>query len=228
MNNLALMSALAFEPRKAFEEIAQRPRFWFPLLLVLVCTAGLTMWYYAVVDVQWFMDQSLRSGPLAGRLTAEQIEETLARSSRSALMVQTVIVLPIFVVLFRLLEATYYLLVAKITNLPRGFRQWLALACWTSLPGVLAIVPAALVLTGASNAQLPQEELQPLSLNALFFHREVGERGYTILTYVGLLGLAGVFLAVLGVKQWSGRSWLYSTLFAALPVLLLVAFYAFT
>jgi hypothetical protein len=222
------MSALAFEPRKAFEEIAQRPRFLFPLLLVLVCTAGLTMWYYAVVDVQWFMDQSLRSGPLAGRLTAEQIEQTLQRSSRSALMVQTAIVLPIFVVLFRLLEATYYLLVAKITNVPRGFRQWFALACWTSLPGVLAIVPAALVLTGASNAQLPQEELQPLSLNSLFFHREVGERGYTILTYVSLLGLAGVFLTALGVKHWSGRSWLYSVLFAALPVLLLVAFYAFT
>jgi len=228
MNNLALASALVFEPRKAFDEIAQRPRFWFPLVLVAICTAGLTMWYYAVVDIQWFMDQQLRSGPLAGRLTAEQIEQAISRSSRGALMAQTAIAVPIFLVLFRLIEAAYYLLVGKITNVQRSFRHWFALACWTGLPGVLAIVPAALALMGVSNAQLPQEQLQPLSLNALIFHREVGEKGYTLLTYVSLLTLAGVFLAALGVKHWSGRSWLFSTLFAALPLLLLVGFFAFT
>ena len=228
MNNLALTAALAFEPRKAFDEIAQRPRFWFPLLLVVACTAGVTMWYYAVIDIEWFMDQQLRNGPLSGRLTAEQIEQAIARSSRGVLMVQTAIVLPIFVVVFRLVEAAYYLLVGKITNVQRSFRQWFALACWTGLPTILAIVPAGLALTGLSNAQIPQEQLQPLSLNALFFHREVGEQGYTFLSQIGLLTLAGVFLAVLGVKHWSGRSWLFSTLFVALPLLLLVGFYAFT
>ena len=40
MNNLALLSALAFEPRKAFDEIAQRPRFWFPLLLLMISSAS--------------------------------------------------------------------------------------------------------------------------------------------------------------------------------------------
>lgn len=227
MNNLALTSALAFEPRKAFDEIGQRPRFWFPLLLLLAVTVGSTLWYYAVVDVEWLVDRSLRSGALAGRLTEQQIEDAIARSTRSALTIQSVIFVPIALVLIRLIEAVYYLLVAKITNVQRSFRQWFALACWTSLPGVLAIVPAAFVLMGASNAQLPQEELQPLSLNALFFHREATERGYTALGYLGVLNLLGVFLAVLGVKYWSGRSWLFSVLFAGLPLLLLVGYYAF-
>ena len=35
MNNIGLLSALMFEPRKAFAEIDARPRSWFPLLAVV-------------------------------------------------------------------------------------------------------------------------------------------------------------------------------------------------
>ena len=52
MNNLALLSALVFEPRKAFDEIAQRPRFWFPLLLLIAASVGLSVWYCSL-QVPW-------------------------------------------------------------------------------------------------------------------------------------------------------------------------------
>ena len=36
MNNLALSVALATAPSSAFNELRERPRFWFPLLLIVL------------------------------------------------------------------------------------------------------------------------------------------------------------------------------------------------
>lgn len=227
MRNLELASALAFEPRKAFDEIAQRPRFWFPLLVVAICTAALTAWYYAIVDVQWFMDRTMRSGPWAGQLTAEQLEETISRTTRGPLMIQSLIALPLFLLLIRLCEAVYYLLLGKIFNVQRGFRQWFSMACWTSLPSALALVPAAFVLLTSDASQIPQEQLQPLSLNELFFNRTASEDGFQVLSNLSVLNLLGVYLAVVGVKHWSGRSWLFSVLYAGLPAMLILFFAIF-
>jgi len=222
MNNLALLSALVFEPRKAFDEIAQRPRFWFPLLLLLVASVGLSLWYVSVVDIQWLTDQTLRASSFAKRLTEAQMEEAIARSGRGAAIAQAVIVGSLGLVVLRLLESVYLLLSGKITNVQRSFRQWFAFSCWTSLPGVLAVVPAALVLLSATSPQIPQADLQPLSFNNLLLHLAPTDSGYLLWSNFGVLSVASLYLSSLGVKLWSGRSWLFSVLFATLPVLLVV------
>ncbi|HYP78954.1 MAG TPA: YIP1 family protein, partial [Steroidobacteraceae bacterium] len=219
MNNLALLSALAFEPRKAFDEIAQRPRFWFPLLLLLAASVGLSVWYCSVVDIQWLTDQTLRNSGLARRLSEEQMEAAIARSSRGGAIAQAIIAGPLVLVAIHLAEAVYLLLAGKITNVQRSFRQWFALSCWTSLPGVLAVIPAAMVLLGATSPQIPQADLQPLSFNELLLHLTPKDSGYLLWSNFGVLSLVSLYLSSLGVKLWSGRSWLFSVLFATLPVL---------
>jgi len=222
MNNLALLSALAFEPRKAFDEIAQRPRFWFPLLLLLAASVGLSVWYCSVVDIQWLTDQTLRNSGLARRLSEEQMEAAIARSSRGGAIAQAIIAGPLLLVAIHLAEAVYLLLAGKITNVQRSFRQWFALSCWTSLPGVMAVIPAAMVLLGASSPQIPQADLQALSFNELLLHLTPKDSGYLLWSNFGVLSLVSLYLSSLGVKLWSGRSWLFSVLFATLPVLLVV------
>ena len=51
MNNLALLQALAFEPRNAFVELDARPRFWWPLLVVVLASAAVSAWYVSFVDL---------------------------------------------------------------------------------------------------------------------------------------------------------------------------------
>lgn len=222
MNNLSLASALLFEPRKAFDDIAQRPRFWFPFLVVLLCSLILSAWYCSVVDVPWLVDQSIRGNALTRGLPEERIQEVIERTTRSGLIIQTVISTLVFLILFRLLEALYYSLAGKIVGLDRGFRQWFAFSCWTGLPSALAIVPGAIVLAGVSEPQIPQASLQPLSINELLLHLKPDQSGYFLWSYLSLLNVAGMALAVLGVKIWSGRSWLFSTLFATLPMLIVI------
>jgi hypothetical protein len=229
MNNWAILQALVFEPRKAFAEIAERPRILFPLALLVLATAGLTLWYMGVVDLEWLIDRQLRNNPFGRSLSEEQIAQQVAAASGRRGLQATVGALGsgIATVAISLLGALYYVLAGKITNVDRSYRQWLALNCWSSLPTVLAVVPAAFVLLSAGSAQIPQEDLQPLSFNALFFHRVASEPGYVLFSSLNLLQFAALYLAVVGVKTWSGRSWLFSTVFATLPFVLIFGIWAF-
>jgi len=229
MNSIAMLQALVFEPRKAFAEMAERPRVLFPLLLLIVATAGIALWYYRVVDLEWMTDQQLRNSGIAKALTEAQIEEMVKRAGENAGRgaIMAVLATAFGVVIVQLITALYYLLAGKITNLQRGFKQWFAFACWTALPSVLGVIPAAWVLLTATSAQISQGDLQPLSLNSLFFQRAPGEPGYTLLLSINLLQFLSLYLAAVGVKTWSGRSWLFSIIFTALPFVLIYGCWAF-
>lgn len=125
-----------------------------------------------------------------------------------------------------LIGALYLFLAGKVTGVDRSFRHWMAMSAWTSLPAALALVPAAFVLLSATTSQIPQESLQPLSFNELFFHRERGETGYLLFNILNVFQMAALLLAAIGVKAWSGRSWLFSALFVSLPWLLAIGIWA--
>lgn len=223
MSNWAIVQALVFEPQKAFTEIAARPRILFPLLVLLLATAGTSLWYVSVVDLEWLVDQQLRNSALGRQLTEVQIaQQAAAAASRQGLQATITTLASAFaIVAMALLGALYYWLAGKITNVDRSYRQWLSLNCWSSLPAVLGVVPAAFVLLSASTGQIPQEDLQPLSINALLMHKAAGEPGYTLFSAMNLLQFLALYLATVGVKTWSGRSWLFSTVFTVLPYALI-------
>jgi Yip1 domain len=221
MNNLQMIVALATAPRKAFDELAQKPRWLFPFLLVLGSTLLLTIWYYSKVDISWLIDEQLRNNPRAAALTEEQRAQVTSRMNPAVVMWSSIIAVCVVLVLVRVLEATWYTLAGKVTNVDRSFKQWFALANWTSLPSVIAVIPAAIALLMASGTQIDPGTLQPLSLNELFFHLKSGDTGYQLLSNLSLLSLIGALLAVIGVKAWSGRSWLFASVFVLLPLVVI-------
>jgi hypothetical protein len=228
MNGFGLLQALVFEPKKAFAEIESKPRVFFPLLLLIIGTAGLTFWYYQVVDLAWMTDHQLRAGGSARRLTEEQIA-TLARAAGehpgAAGAVSAVVVALVLPLIYALM-AVYYLLAGKITNVQRSFRQWFSFTCWTSMPSLLGVIVGIVVLLTATSTQISDSELRALSLNSLLFHKAQGEPGFAALSYIGLPELLSMYLAVFGVRAWSGRSWLFSAVFALLPAALIAAIVA--
>lgn len=229
MTNLQILQALAFEPGKALAHLRDRPRFWFPLLVVALGTGALSCWYMLKVDPEWFMDLQLRNNPFGSQLSEAQIEQQV-QATAGTMGVQAVIGLitsALFIGIAYLVGALYYLVAGKITNMKVSYRQWLALSCWSGLPSVLSLVAGAFVLFGtAAGSQIDQSTVRPLSLNALFFHREMGEPNYTLLMSLELPLVLSVALAMYGVKLWSGRSWLFSAVFTMLPAVLLFGIWA--
>jgi hypothetical protein len=229
MNNLAILQALVFEPRKAFGELDARPRFWWPLLLLVISQMVVTFWYMSFVDLEWLVDQQLSSSTFGANMTAEEsarVARQAAEQGGMRAVISTVAVAILYPIIL-LIGALYYMLATKITGVERSFRHWFSLSCWATIPVVLALIPAAIVLLTASGNQIPQEALQPLSFNELLFHRSPGDPGYALFANMNLFQVASVYLGAMGVKTWSGRSWVYAIVITALPAVLIYGIWAF-
>jgi Yip1 domain len=228
MNNLQLAIALVLDPKGAMREIEARPRFLFPLLITMLVTVGVTFWYFRIVDFDWLIDATLRSNPRSKNLTEEQLAAATKLMTRGVLTWTSLIAVPFVVVIIRLLEALWYLLAGKVTKVKRSYKQWFALANWTTLPGVLAVLPAIPLLMTSKSVQMDAASaISPLSLNELFFHRGMGAPGYQLFTSLNLIQIFTVFLVVLGIKMWSGRSWLFALVYTLLPVALIGGVWTF-
>jgi hypothetical protein len=228
MNNLAITQALVFEPRTAFAELDARPRFWWPLLVVAIGSAALALWYASVVDMEWLVHQQMSNSSFGANMTDEEIAR-LAQQAAGQQGFRAVLgacANAIGVALAMLIGGLYFLLAGRITGVGRSFRHWFSLACWVSLPTVLGLVAAAFALLTATTTQIPQQSLQPLSLNELFFQREQGQSGFYLLGNVSVLHFVGLYLGTVAVKLWSGRTWLFSFLFNAMPLIVVFGIWA--
>ncbi len=228
MSNWEILQALVFEPRKAFAEIAERPKFWFPLLVLVIAGLVTAVWYASIVDLAWSTDRDMHHSALARTLTEDQIAQRaqVAAGHRGLIVSIAVLGVAIGVPFVMVITTLYNLLVGKMFGFERSFRQWFSFCSWTGLPSALTAIPVALVLATTETTQIGQEVLQPLSLNALFFHRAVGEPGFSLLNGLNLVQFVTLYLSVVGIKAWSGRSWLFSILFIAVPWLLIYGIWA--
>jgi hypothetical protein len=226
MNNLALTAALATAPTSAFNELRERPRFWFPLLVLVLTGAGVVFWYYSAVDIDWLKGILFDNNPKYREMTEEQRAAAMSMMTgttlRWASTVGVVFALPIFF----LLQALYLLLAAKITKLPQGFKHWFSLICWCSLPTLLGTAVAAILMLLADNPQISPAVLQQLSLNELVFHVPPEGAGYSLLSSLSIPGFLCWALMIIGVRTWSQRSWMFSSVLVLLPIVLIYGCWA--
>ncbi len=221
MNNMELTGALVTAPTRAFERLKEKPRFLFPLLAVVLSTIAVLFWYYRIVDFDWLTDRMLSANPQMGEMTEQQREAASRMMSPGVITWSSLISVAVFLVFARVVETLYYLLAGNVTNVRHTFLQWFSLSCWTSLPHVIGTLSmAAFLLTSGSN-QISSEELNLLSLNELLFHVPPDGKGYVLLSSLTLLHPWVWWLTVVAVRVWSGRSWLFSSVFALAPIVLL-------
>jgi len=211
MNNLQLASSILVDPRPAFAALDKSPRFWFPLLAPVAAQVAMVFWYFGVVDYPWLLDEVF--GPAAS--------QQASTPSKSLMMWSMVVALALGVPLLRVLEAAYFWLAGRITNVQRPFRQWLALTCWSSFPYVLTVFLMVIPLLSHDAAKTTQDNLSLLSLNELVFHLPRDSRWHTLMSSITVLHPWLWWLAVVGVRVWSGRSLRFSMGMALLPMLVL-------
>jgi hypothetical protein len=220
MSRLELATALVTSPSKAFLALKDRPSFWFPLLAVGLSTAAVLFWYYSIVDFEWLKDRLLSSNPRTRNMSEEQLAQSSKFMSAGFLMWSSVISILIVVPVIRLLEAMYLTLAGNVVNVRLKFKQWFALSCWTALPHLIGVLAMATYMLTADSNQIGNDELLVLSLNELFFNKEMSDAGFGFLSSLTLLHPWVWWLTVVGVRVWSERSWLFSSVFALTPIAL--------
>jgi hypothetical protein len=229
MNNIALSVALATAPSSAFEDLRQRPRFWFPLLLIIVTTSAIWYWYYSVVDFEWFKQTVLSNTPDVQALPADQRDAVMGMYTRNMLKWGSTVAIAFVTAIVFLLSALYLWLAAKVTKLPSElrFKHWFAFGTWASLPLVLGNLVSAILLMLSDSPQISPGTMAPLGLNELLVHVPFGNPAQGVLDSLSIPAFLSWALMIIGVKVWSQRSWIFSTVFILLPAVVIYGIWAF-
>ena len=227
MNNIALTVALATAPSTAFAELRERPRFWFPLLVLVFSTVAIVYWYYSVVDIEWLKDLMFSNNPDLQALPSDKRAEAMAILGRNTMLWGSVAGAIFIMPIVFLVMATYFLLVAKVTRMSQGFKHWFAFSCWTAMPLLLSTVVAAIMLILSDNPQVNPSVMQPLSINELLLHRPMSSPGQSLLESLSIPSLLSWILMIIGVRVWSQRSWGFSMAFILLPAVCIYGVWAF-
>jgi hypothetical protein len=227
MNDLSVAASLATAPVSAFTELRERPRFLLPLFAVVLSSVIVIAWYYSVVDIDWLKELIFSNNPDVQKLPPDQRAAAMNFVGRNTMLFGSVFGVLVGVPFVYVLTALYYLVAAKITKVPLGFKHWFTLVCWVSLPGLLSTVAAVIALLLRDNNQIAPGVLQPLSLNELWLHVPMGTKSQPFFEALNIPAILSCVLAIIGVRTWTQRSWLYSSTVALLPVVLLYGIWAF-
>ena len=229
MNNLALAVALATAPSSAFAELRERPRFWFPLLLLVAIHRRHRVLVLQRGGHRVAQGHSCSATTRTCRtLPEDKRAAAMAMIGRNTMLwgsvVGAIIVMPIVF----LLSALYFLLAAKVTKLPQGFKHWFAFS-------LLDVAAAAAEHRRGGHLAAPQRQRadQPVRDAAAVAQRARcstdpwAARGQSLLESLTIPSLLSWILMIIGVRAWSQRSWVFSAIFILLPTVCIYGIWAF-
>lgn len=212
----AALSAMFYEPSKAFNMLQPKRHAWLPLVLVMLSSFIIAQWYFNVVDFAWFIDQATATIKDPG--ARERASHSM---SKGMMQIMSTIGVLVLLPLFSALVGLYLMLAAKFMSKDFGFGSGFALYVWSSVPNLLLLPLAIIQILMSSNHQLTMSELNPLSLNQLVFHYGMDNKLATPLDLISVSSIWGLALMVIGFQAWAKVSRATAIKVTVLPYLLI-------
>ncbi|MDR3701337.1 MAG: YIP1 family protein [Candidatus Sulfopaludibacter sp.] len=205
MGEFSRIAGVFFEPGKTFADIAARPSFLLPIVLMIV--AGLCSSYFIGQKIGWermFRHQAETNSRMQ-QLPPDQREQTIAMQVKFASIgayAGPIVAVP----LMELIEAGILLgIVAGIMSAPVRFKQVFAVVCWA---GITYLVSAILTIVVIFLKNPDDFNMQnPLAFNpAAFMDPQTSSKfAYSLASSIDLFSFWGIFLIATGLKAAAGK-----------------------
>jgi len=205
MSEFSRITGVFFEPAKTFADIAARPRFLVPLLLLIAMTMTYMLTFSQRVGWERMMRQRFESTPGAAQMTEEQKEQRIAAGARFAPIggfVGALVGLPVTL----LLESAILLgIVAGILSAPVKFKQVFAVVCYSGMVGLIssALSIAVMFLKNPDDFNMQN----PLMFNpGAFMDPSSGSKFvHSLASSLDLFSFWTMFLVATGLKAAGGK-----------------------
>jgi len=220
------MTDIIAAPGKALDQVKDHTGWlWWPLLISIALGCGMMTYYYSWVDFDWLVDQTIQQQPAERRAEVAEGIRSFMTPTNSIVMSVAAIVIMTFVIYA--IQSTYLHLANKLTTGAEiKWKQWFSFSAWTAFVGIFGALAAVVVIFTASNNQLSQGDLQPLSMNSLLIHAQPGEPWFTWGSSLQLTNLWMLVLMSIGYQRWTGASITKSAIIAVLPWALIFGIWA--
>ena len=225
MSKVSLLLNIFASPGEALQELQLRPSILFPLVLIIASNALILLWYFNIVDFDWYIDDVLSTANISDE-NLEEARENFESMSRNTMMGFSLVGSVVFLTAVFLLQSVYFSLVAAIRGDSYKFRHWFSLVCWSSAPYLLSSVGMAVTILLRPNGQLSAYDLDPLTLRNLGLASE-NSNVQSIYNSVSLAMVWTVAIILMGYRQWLNTSWLRASVTVFAPYLTIIGVWAF-
>jgi hypothetical protein len=189
---------LLYEPTITFERLETRSMAWFPLIAITMSSCALILWYYSIVDFSWLVDQML-----ANVNSAEDREKSAEFLSKQMMVASSIGGILIGYPIICVILSTYLVITSKAASSGISFGKGFALVAWANVPNFLLFLLGGMQILLNSSGKIGLSELNPVSLNQLFFQFNVEHPLAGVMDSLSLTTLWSMFLLVIGFEIWA-------------------------
>ncbi len=134
------------DPKPAFADIAVRPRFWVPMVLIAICSLAYMMLFSSHVGWEHFMRQQLEQSPRTQNMSPEDRERALQMQLKFGAPIGTAIGVIAPPVVMLITAGVLLFVFNNMFGASVKYGQALAVSAYASLPQILALAGGALVM----------------------------------------------------------------------------------
>ncbi|MGC9952055.1 MAG: Yip1 family protein [Bryobacteraceae bacterium] len=145
LGEVGRITGVFLDPKKAFADIAAKPGFVVPLILVIV--GYLAFMYCFTTHVGWehSMRQAMETNSRMQQMDAQQRENALQLQLKFA-PIGAYVAGPIVIIVIALATAGVLLMVCKMMGASVGFKQMFGIASYAMLPGLISSILTVIVI----------------------------------------------------------------------------------
>lgn len=222
-SNLVNMVA---SPANAFQSLRERPIVTFPVVLVVLAWAVMWIWYYGAVDFAWMKSHVIGLETLnASAQEREAVSKSIGEMKPGAFVVLSIIGVSVVMLGLSLVMALYFLIMDAVLDDKLGFRHWMSLVLWTTVPALFTVLAMVVNFLLADSGRIGPDQLNPVTLNNLVFHAGP-DNPFRRMLDLDLMTLWSWGLMVIGYRAWTKRSWASSIAIVLAPMVAIYAIWA--
>lgn len=205
MGEFSRITGVFFEPKKTFQDIAARPRWIVPMLLIILFGLAFTITMSQHIGVDRMARQAMENNPRTAQMTPEQREQGVAiaaKFTQAALYIGPIIGAPLT---FLVVGLVLWAIASGILSAGIKFGQVFAIACYAWLPKCIASVLGIVVMFLKNPDDFNTRN--PIAFNpAAFMDPQTSSKFlYSIATSLDLFSIWVILLLAIGLKAAGGK-----------------------
>jgi len=214
MGEFSRITGVFFDPKKTFEDIAKRPTWIVPLVLIMIAVLAVSMTMMQHIGAERIVRHGMEASSRAQQMTPEQREQAVAMGVKFASIMGYVFIV-IVPVIYVIMAAVLLGMASGILSAGIRFKQVFAVVCYASLTGVIQSILTIVVICLKNPDEFNSQN--PLAFNpAAFMDPGTSSKFlYSLATSLDLFYIWTILLMAVGLKAAAGKKLSFgSALFA--------------
>jgi len=200
LGEVGRITGVFLDPKKAFGDIAARPSWIVPVVLLIL--AYLAFMYCFTTHVGWehSMRQAMESNSRMQQMDPQQRENAIQMQLKFA-PIGAYVVGPIVIVVIALATAGVLLLVCKMMGASLGFKQMFGISAYAMLPGLISSILAIIVIFIKNPEDFNLQNPLAFNLGAFLEPPPNSSKAlYSLATSIDLFSFWTILLLALGIS----------------------------